>query len=348
MFILRPSSPIRTAALKPKQPDRPAEAEEVKLIPAEEPTGEPFIDEGMPLPDSYDVDIIRAMLQDPFRIFIYWEVRESSLKALTRYFSEEEAAKFKTTLKLIEIEGGNEAFFDVGPHGRYWMTVFPERQYEFEIGVRSPAHGYIPLVRSNRVRTPRGTVSPEPADESEYKLSPPEFIGVLEASGFAAEQSLDITVRAMPGAEAEGDQFREILFKLPEHVREAVMVAGSGGELTHERINAVPEPLRSELMKLLVGSDGRVASVGLIHYLPELLREAIEDDRQLIGDRELIGDRTHPLRIAPKFFLGGTENVAWPGGDIRVPGLPGGPSSSEFVRGGNHSGVGRRVSSIGD
>src|ERR1044072_4306163 len=133
MFILRPSSPIRTAALKEKQPDRPAEADEVKLI----ATGEPFIDEGMPLPDSYDVDIIRAMLQDPFRIFIYWEVRESSLKALTRYFSEEEEAGFKRDLKLVEIEGGNEAFFDVGRHGRYWMTVFPDREYEFEIGVRS-------------------------------------------------------------------------------------------------------------------------------------------------------------------------------------------------------------------
>jgi hypothetical protein len=338
MFILRPSSPIRPASLKPKPPGRPDRPEEAKIVPAGEPAGEPFIDEGMPLPDSYDVDIIRAMLQDPFRIFIYWEVRESSLKALTRYFSEEDAAKFKTTLKLIEIEGGDEAFFEVSHHGRYWMTVFPEREYVFEIGVRSPAHGYIPLVRSNRVRTPRGTVSPESDDEGEYKLSPPEFIDVLGASGFAADQSLDITVRAMPGAEADGRQFAEALFKLPEGVREAVMVAGAGGELTAEQLEAVPEPLRGELMKLLTGSDGRVASVGLIHYLPELLREAIEED-----EGELIGDRAHPLHIAPRFFLGGTENVARPGRNVRVPGLPGSPSSHEPARARNGSGVGRRA-----
>lgn len=319
MFILRPSSlirPIRTVPRPPKEV-QPADAtEKAKIVPAHEPIGEPYIDEGLPVPDSYDVDIIRAMLQDPFRIFIYWEVREESLKALTRYFSEEDAAEFKTALKLVEIEGGNEAFFDVGRHGRYWMMVFPDREYEFEIGVRSLAHGYIPLVRSNRVRTPRGTVSPESAQEFEYKLTPPEFMNVLEATGFAAEASLDITVRAMPGDKPEGDQFSEALFKLPEEVREAVMIAGAGRELTPEIIESLPDPLRSELQKLLQGSDGRVASVGLIHYLPEILREVIEDER------ELIGDHVHPLHIAPRFFAGGTENVAWPDTDIRVPGLP--------------------------
>jgi hypothetical protein len=319
MFILRPSSPIRQARTTPRKPEEvqpTAVTEEVKVISAQEPTGEPYIDEGLPVPESYDVDIIRAMLQDPFRIFIYWEVREESLKALTEYFSEEDAAGFKTSLKLIEIEGSNEAFFDVERHGRYWMMVFPDREYEFEIGVRSIVHGYVPLVRSNRVRTPRGTVSPAPDYKPEYKLTPPEFINVLEATGFAAEASLDITVRAMPGDAPEGDQFSEALFKLPEEVREAVMVAGTGGELTPEIIESLPDPLKSELQKLLTGSDGRVASVGLMHYLPEILREAIEDER------ELIDDHVHPLHIAPRFFAGGTENVVWPDTEIRVPGLP--------------------------
>jgi Domain of unknown function (DUF4912) len=317
MFILKPSSPMRMLSLKPKDDQQPDPTEEAEVVLALEPSGEPFIDEGPPLPDSYDVDIIRAMLQDPFRIYIYWEVREESLKALTRYFSEEEAGRFKTTLRLTEIEGGNEAFFDVGRNGSYWMVVFPDREYEFEIGVRADGHGYIPLVRSNRVRTPRGTVSPEPDKEPEYKLSPPEFMSVLEATGFAAEATLDVTIRAMPGAGVEGDQFSEILFNLPEEVREAVMVAGAGGELTPEIIEALPGPIKSQLRELLTGGDGRVASVGLMHYLPEILREAIEDER------ELIGDRVHPLHVAPRFFVGGSENVAWPGGDdIRVPGLP--------------------------
>jgi hypothetical protein len=99
-------------------------------------------------------------------------------------------------------------------------------------------------------------------------------------------------------------------------VRSAVAAAGAGLELTTEMIEGLPLYLRDELMKLYGGGDGRIASVGLMHYLPELLREALEDER------ELIGDRVHPLHVAPRFFVGGTENVTWPGGEIRWPTLP--------------------------
>src|SRR5689334_11783524 len=189
MFVLRPSSSFGVAPVKPIEPDKPAALAAL----AEEPTDQPYIDEGLPLPESYGVDIIRALLQDPFRLFIYWEVRPESLKGLTKIFSEADAAEFRTTLKLRDMDGGQEAYFEVGRRGRYWMMVFPDRTYEFEMGVRSPKHGYISLVRSNPLRTPRGTVSPETAPEPEYQMSAPEFIDVLQASGFAPEQALDIT-----------------------------------------------------------------------------------------------------------------------------------------------------------
>jgi hypothetical protein len=51
--------------------------------------------------------------------------------------------------------------------------------------------------------------------------------------------------------------------------------------------------------------------------LPELLRELIEDER------EWIGDHFHPLHIGPRFFVGGSENFNWPGGEIRLPRLSG-------------------------
>jgi hypothetical protein len=323
MFILRPSSPLRAA--DPADPLRPAGAEEIKAAPVEEDDdapGEPYVDEGAPVPEGYEVDIIRAMLQDPFRIFIYWEVREESLRALTRYFAPEEAAQFQTTLKLFEVEGRNEAYFPVARRGRYWMTVFPDREYEFEIGVRSPAHGYISLIRSNRVRTPRGTVSPEKPEEGEYRLNPPEFMNVIAASGFAADRAMGITVAAMPGAGIGPDEVSAVLTRLPEGVRAAVAAAGAGGELTGEMIEALPLYLRDELMKLYGAGDGRIASVGLLHYLPELLREAIEDER------ELIGDHVHPLHVAPRFFAAASENVARPGGEIRWPGVGRQPSGS--------------------
>lgn len=312
MFVLRPSSSFGVVPVKPIEPDKPA----AQVAPVEEPAGEPYIDEGLPVPESYGVDIIRALLQDPFRIFIYWEVRPESLKGLTKIFSEAEAAEFRTTLKLREMGGGQEAFFEVGPRGRYWMMVFPDRAYEFEIGVRSPKHGYISLVRSNQLRTPRGTVSPAVAPEPEYTMTTPEFIDVLQVSGFAPEQAMDITVAPMPGSTADGEQLADILLKLPESVRNALLVAAIGGELTFDMVDALPEPFRSELLKLHAASDGHLASVGLAHYLPEVLREVIEDER------ELIGDHVHPLHVTPRFFAGASESLPPSGNEFHLPRLP--------------------------
>ncbi len=311
MFILRHSS--ATLAIQP------APAPEVKSRPVSvdaPPADEPFIDIGLPVPETYSVDIIRTLLQDPFRVYIYWDVRQESLNGLTRFFSAEEAARFRITLKLIEIEGGGEAFFDVAQRGSYWMMVFPDREYEFEIGVRSPEQGYIALIKSNRVRTPRGTVSPEPAAELEYQMSPPQFLDVIEASGFSPARALDIKVSALPGARADGDFVSGALLKLPESLRGALTAAGAGESLTEEMIDALPEWLRGELLALLFVGDGRLASAALVHFLPELLREALEDER------ELIGDSVHPLHVTPRFFVGASETVTRPGGEFRLPPFP--------------------------
>ncbi len=312
MFVLRPSSAFGAAPVKPIEPDQPA----AEPIPVSEASDQPYIDEGLPVPESYGVDIIRALLQDPFRIFIYWEVRPESLKGLTRIFSEAEAADFRPTLKLRDMDGGQEAFFEVGPRGRYWMMVFPDRTYEFEMGVRSPEHGYISLVRSNQVRTPRGTVSPAVAPEPQYQMTTPEFIDVLQASGFAPEQAMDITVAPMPGSTADGEQIADLLVRLPESVRNALLVAAIGGQLSFDMVDALPEPFRSELLKLHSASDGHLASVGLAHYLPEVLRETIEDERGLIGDH------VHPLHVTPRFFAGASESLPPPGNEFHLPRLP--------------------------
>lgn len=329
MFILRSSSPFRAIWSQPRPVEAPAAAatevaplaeppeeplaESLEAAPLAEPTGAPFIDQGLPLPD-YQVDIIRAMMQDPFRIFIYWRVRDQSLKALTRYFSAADAAEFHTTLKLREIAGGNEAFFDVGPQGRYWMMVLPDREYEFELGVRSQSHGYIALVRSNRVRTPRGTVSPERAPEPEYRLTPPQFLNVLEASGFAAEQLLDVTIAAVHDATAGDEQLTDVVGQLPESVRDAMVAAAMGRPLTPELIAALPDPLHAEMLKLQDGGDGRLAAAGLAHFLPEMLREA------LAVQSEPSGEYASPMHVPPRFFFGSSENA--PGGDTRRVRLP--------------------------
>jgi hypothetical protein len=312
MFVLRPSSPIRT---------RKTESPVISAAAGERGHAEG----GLPGPDGtfpqgYDVDIVRVMLQDPFKVFVYWHVREESITALTRYFSPQEVAGFNTVLRLIETTGPAEAFFEIGRQGRYWLTVYPDREYEFEIGVRSPIHGYISLIRSNRVRTPRGTVSPEPAKEEDYRLSPPEFMQILEITGFSADRMLSLAITG--GDESDAGNLLALAFmRLPEPVRMALMIAEAGGALTPELIATLPEPLRSELLRLIFAGGGLMAATALMHYLPELLREVVP------SDREWIGDELHPLRLTPRFFLGGSEHLPLPAGQMRWPAVPRLPSS---------------------
>ncbi len=334
MFILRPSSPFKLGepATEPARDaeERPEQEVLAVAVPVEEKPDEPYVDLGLPIPESYNVDILRAMIQDPFHIFIYWEVRDENLKALTKYFSPEEAARFQTTLKLTELTGGHEAHFNVAARGRYWMMVFPDREYEFEMGVRSREHGYISLLRSNRVRTPRGTVSPVTADEHEYRMSPPVFAGIIEASGFGADQSMNLTVAGATGVAPQDNLVKRSISMLPEPVRQAVFAASTGEELTLEMIGEFNEPLKSELMKLFEATDGRIASVGLMHYLPELLREVIDDDR------EWIGDHLHPVHFTPRFIQGSSEFTTWLE-ELRWPRQPRLPSSPTLLRGQNRT-----------
>jgi hypothetical protein len=311
VFVLRPSSPVPAAIPEPQ-----IAASELPIVLSKDISDEPFIDKGLPIPSNYNLDIIRALIQDPFHVFIYWEVRERSLRSLTRYFSPEDAASFKIVLKLIELDQRIEAFFEVDRRGRYWMMVFPDRRYRFEIGVRSNTHGYISLVRSNEIRTPRGTVSSEPPRETGFEMDPSRFIDILEASGFAASQVRDVTLSAAERAERDRSILHRLFSALSPELRAALLAAIGGEELTFDLIEGLPESLRKELVSLLHSSGGAVAAAALVHYLPELLRELTEDEL------EWISGKLHPVHFAPRFFTAGSEHLMRPGSELHVPALP--------------------------
>src|SRR5258708_23811826 len=165
MFLLRPSS-IRI--IGPSQ--TAASGTEEQLIPAEieTPAGP---DLGSPIPDAYDIDFLRVLVQDPFSLYIYWELRQPTVDALTKVFPKEEFPEFQIVLRLIEITERHESFFNVGRIGSYWMSVFAGKKYRFEIGVRSPRRGYIKLIGSNEADTPRGTVAPESDRIPRFRLN---------------------------------------------------------------------------------------------------------------------------------------------------------------------------------
>ena len=177
------------------------ESNESQLTP-EEKADQPLVDESSPLPQTYDVDIIRALAQDPFRIFVYWEISDQSVTALTQYFSAKNAGSFNLALKLIDGDGRVQACVDVERQGSYWMTVSPSRDYHFELEAYGAEQEEIPLLKSNRVRTPSARVSRVTSDEAEYYSSSGNFAELLRASGLderAFELSTSHATAVQPG-----------------------------------------------------------------------------------------------------------------------------------------------------
>src|SRR5581483_7649174 len=299
MFLLRPSS-IRPAVLSKALENR---SEELIIQPTETtaPGGPDF---GAPIPDTYDIDLLRVLVQDPFHLYLYWELRQSTIDALTKVFPKEEAPEFQTVLRLLELDEGYESFFNVGRIGSYWMAVFPGKRYRFEVGIRSPRRGYIKLVSSNEADTPRGTIAMERDQDPRFAVDGRKFKRVLEASGFHNQDVLNL---ALMGGDDSGDGFRQMFSELPQGVQKTIERAATGAAIESNEIDQLPAILRDMLQRIRDEAGGQYASMALMHYLPELLRW-LASRREGLGEDEFL----KPVPAAPRFMIGSSDITQMP------------------------------------
>lgn len=212
-----------------------------------------------PLPDEYETDAIAALVQDPFRMFVYWEARPETVRSVESLFSPEEAATFRPVLRVTERETETETYYPAPYRGSEWFSVFPDRTYLVEFGVHSPQFGFIRLMSAPEKRTPRGTVAPETPPQPEYRISQTRFRRTLEVSGFRPNGG------ALP---------RERLQEwFAPSVAEAVFAAGDGLPLAAEQVGRLPDSVRDVVGGLFERDGGDVAAMALLHYLPALLRD---------------------------------------------------------------------------
>lgn len=218
------------------------------------------VDPGLPIPEAYDTDVISALVQDPFRLYVYWEARPDTLSSISRLFSSEEAKTFRPVVRVTDRKSGEETYYPVKYPGSDWFSVFPDRTYVVEFGVYSPEFGFIRLMGAPEVTTPRGTVAPEIAPEPEYQISTSRFRKVMDASGFTAQP---------------GPLPHETLADwLPPTVVEAFTHVGMGQPLETTQVSALPYSVREILEELMVSDGADLAGNSLLHYLPALLRDA--------------------------------------------------------------------------
>lgn len=85
---------------------------------------------GPRLPSRYGRPVVRLLVRDPERLYVYWEGG--------------------TRLRLLDRTSGSVEEADVPEVGSRFLGAEPGREYEVEL-----VHGVAVVSRSNRVRTPR-------------------------------------------------------------------------------------------------------------------------------------------------------------------------------------------------
>jgi hypothetical protein len=93
-----------------------------------------FVDFGPPLPSRYGVDQLELMLQNPLRVFAYWELREATILTALQGHSRSGPPKFSTPLK-VEGKGWPGTRLDREPPTIGGSDTLPESRYQLELGL---------------------------------------------------------------------------------------------------------------------------------------------------------------------------------------------------------------------
>jgi len=133
-----------------------------------------FLDFGPPLPSSYDVDQLELMVQSPLRVFAYWELRAATVVTALRSVPIEDRQNFQLLLRWNEIDSARERWLDPGTTDSWWFDTLPENRYRLELGLYWSEYGWIPLLVSRELVTPRLALGPA-AD-----WEPPETLAFLQ------------------------------------------------------------------------------------------------------------------------------------------------------------------------
>lgn len=296
-------NPFEPAVVRDEIPDEVLELEEE--IPAE-----PIVDTGLPIPSHYDFDMMQALVQDPFRLFVYWQLKDNPFDRLGRIFPAHEIGNFHTSLKLVDETNNISVFFDASFAREYWFNVFPDRAYRIELGVRSPRYGFIKLLSSQSVQTPRGGPSDREAEEERYQITADDYLRVLRESHLVPERAFTLE-GLLPDNGVPAGARNALWDSFPPSFRRLMLAiadiqAGRDYERWWERMNREElSGLVKEFIDIInqIGGQAGGGELGymlLLRYLPELLRRAIRDEGEAAGAGELRIDKPISLYLAEK------------------------------------------------
>ncbi len=109
-----------------------------------------FIDRGLPLRESYDVDRLVALVRDPEWVFTYWELNGRTLESVKKERGAEFVEDCAWVMRLYRVDEESAADMEIDPSaGGWYIHVGRPGRYVFEIALLSPEGEWVSLVVSS-------------------------------------------------------------------------------------------------------------------------------------------------------------------------------------------------------
>jgi hypothetical protein len=153
-----------------------------RVAPAPKKRVEPFVDRGLPIPETYGQDVLTAMLRDPSMLFIYWELGGAKTHRLIGRYAP------KYWVLIIEdknVDASSEITID--PAARNWyLRVAAGGRYQLAIGYYDEGGRLHMIARSKVVTTPAAGPSNLSDENEEWMIVERDFRKLLKTSGAGA------------------------------------------------------------------------------------------------------------------------------------------------------------------
>lgn len=147
-----------------------------------------------PLPELPKTNRVRLQVQSPRSLHVYWEFKADPFATLRRAFNWA-ADTYGYAIRQINLDTGDEYVFEASHTNSQWLDAQPGFSYRVDIGLYSVGRGFISLLSSNVVSTPRSGVSRYTDVSFDFYVSPEQFARVLDQSGYVSD-ALEVTLEA--------------------------------------------------------------------------------------------------------------------------------------------------------
>lgn len=136
-----------------------------------EPRPADFVDRGLPIPDSYGLDRLVALVRDPQWAFCYWELSGGLLDGLRQARGPGFLEACAWVLRLHRISEGVAVDLEIDPSvGNWYIHVGKSGRYQFELGLLTPDGEWVSLLASQEFETP--AEGPSESFDEEWRLRP--------------------------------------------------------------------------------------------------------------------------------------------------------------------------------